>query len=141
MAHSSGRSDDVFKAGLERKVFTGPSKELWDKHDEIRAAFKELDPVLGSASARAYRAKARDLARRIRTMIVMEEKILYPNALKRLSDADGTYMGTLEMSGDVTDVRALEMSDADGTYMGMLEMSGDVTDVRALEGQLGLLDW
>lgn len=116
MAHSSGRSDDVFKAGLERKVFTGPSKELWGKHDEIRAAFKELDPVLGSASARAYRAKARDLARRIRSMIVMEEKILYPNALKRLSDADGTYLGTLEMSGDVT-------------------------DVRALEGQLGLLDW
>nr|HPG86838.1 PAS domain-containing protein [Spirochaetales bacterium] len=31
--------------------------------------------------------------------------------------------------------------DADGTYLGTLEMSGDATDVRALEGQRRLLDW
>ncbi len=73
---------------LEQKGFTGPSKVMWGKHDEIRAVFKELAETLASGNLPAARRQSRDLARRIRMMIFMEEKILFPNALKKLSDAD-----------------------------------------------------
>ncbi|HPE90392.1 MAG TPA: DUF438 domain-containing protein [Spirochaetia bacterium] len=87
VTHFERKENQLFPY-LERKGFTGPSKVMWGKHDEIRAAFRELDEARASANAKAYRAKARDLARRVRAMIFMEEKILFPNALKRLSDAE-----------------------------------------------------
>ena len=87
ITHFERKENQLFPY-LERKGFTGPSKVMWGKHDEIRAVFRELDAATGSAGSKAYRAKARDLARRIRAMIFMEEKILLPNALKRLSDAE-----------------------------------------------------
>jgi DUF438 domain-containing protein len=87
ITHYERKENQLFPF-LERSGFTGPSKVMWGKHDEIRAAFKALDSSLVAGDLRAARAGARDLARRVRTMIFMEEKILFPNALKRLSDAD-----------------------------------------------------
>lgn len=87
ITHYERKENQLFPF-LERSGFTGPSKVMWGKHDEIRAAFKALEAALASGEAGAARAGARDLARRVRTMIFMEEKILFPNALKRLSDAD-----------------------------------------------------
>ena len=73
---------------LERKGFTGPSKVMWGKHDEIRAAFRELDGARGSANAKAYRAKARDLARRVRARItsynVCYTKLLRPHGISSI---------------------------------------------------------
>jgi hypothetical protein len=73
---------------LERAGFTGPSKVMWGKHDEIREAFRGFEAVASSASRGEVKSKAKDIARRISTMMFMEEKILFPNAIKRLSDAD-----------------------------------------------------
>lgn len=73
---------------LERSGFTGPSKVMWAKHDEIRSAFKELDNSLEKKDEKKAKAVAKDLAHKIRTMIFMEEKILFPNALKRLSEEE-----------------------------------------------------
>jgi DUF438 domain-containing protein len=73
---------------LERTGFTGPSKVMWAKHDEIRASFKTLDEAVGACRAQAARKAARRLARAVRMMIFMEERILFPNALKRLTEAD-----------------------------------------------------
>ena len=61
---------------------------MWGKHDEIRAVFRALDQALADADVRRVRALARELSKRMRMMIFMEERILFPNALKRLSAAD-----------------------------------------------------
>jgi len=87
IVHFERKENQLFPY-LERVGFTGPSKVMWGKHDEIRAAFKALDEAVAAADAKAARPLARDLARSIRTMIFMEERILFPNALKRLSEAD-----------------------------------------------------
>lgn len=87
IVHYERKENQLFPY-LERTGFTGPSKVMWGKHDEIRSAFRDLDAALAAGDVRSARSKARDLARRVRTMIFMEERILLPNALKRLSDMD-----------------------------------------------------
>lgn len=87
IVHYERKENQLFPY-LERTGFTGPSKVMWGKHDEIRAAFRDLDAALQVNDLRSARAKARDLARRIRMMIFMEERILLPNALKRLTERD-----------------------------------------------------
>jgi DUF438 domain-containing protein len=87
IVHYERKENQLFPY-LERTGFTGPSKVMWGKHDEVRAAFKAVDEACKAGDARAARRSARDLARRVRAMIFMEERILFPNALKRLSEAD-----------------------------------------------------
>ena len=87
IVHYERKENQLFPF-LERTGFTGPSKVMWGKHDEIRATFRDLEKALEQADARTARRKARELARRVRMMIFMEEKILLPNALKRLSEAE-----------------------------------------------------
>jgi len=87
IVHYERKENQLFPY-LERTGFTGPSKVMWGKHDEIRAAFKAVDEACASGVLRQARKSARDLARRVRTMIFMEERILFPNALKRLSESD-----------------------------------------------------
>lgn len=85
--HYTRKENQLFPY-LERYGFTGPSKVMWGKHDEIRALFKEADAALDDSASKAYKAKARKLASQIKTMIFMEERILFPNALKRLTEKD-----------------------------------------------------
>jgi len=85
--HYTRKENQLFPF-LEKAGFTGPSKVMWGKHDEVRARFKSLADAAASGDARAARAEGRALARQLRMMIFMEERILFPNALKRLSDAD-----------------------------------------------------
>jgi DUF438 domain-containing protein len=87
IVHYERKENQLFPY-LERTGFTGPSRVMWGKHDEIRAAFKAVEEACAAGDARSARKGARDLARRVRTMIFMEERILFPNALKRLSEAD-----------------------------------------------------
>lgn len=101
IVHYERKENQLFP-WLERKGFTGPSKVMWGKHDEIRSQFKAVDRALrdlekaasasdrdaGKRSARAFRAEARNLAGRMRRMTFMEERILFPNALSRLSDSE-----------------------------------------------------
>lgn len=87
LTHYERKENQLFP-WLEKHGFTGPSKVMWGKHDEIRAAFKEARAALQAPDARRARAAARDLARRVRVMLFMEERILYPNAFSRLSEAE-----------------------------------------------------
>lgn len=87
IVHYTRKENQLFPF-LERAGFTGPSKVMWGKHDEIRSAFKALAQAIEDADSRSARRLARDLARRVRMMIFMEERILFPNALKRLTEAD-----------------------------------------------------
>ena len=87
IVHFERKENQLFPF-LGKAGFTGPSKVMWGKHDEIRASFKELEGAIGHADTPSARKQARDLARSVRMMLFMEEKILFPNALKRLTDAD-----------------------------------------------------
>lgn len=62
---------------LEKVGFTGPSKVMWAKHDEIRSMIKDR-------STQNYK----DLLNAIEDMIFKEESILFPTSLKKLSTTD-----------------------------------------------------
>jgi len=47
----------------------------------------------------------------------------------------------IEMGGKFLHIRYFPMYDASGAYKGCLEMTQDVTGIRALQGQRRLLDW
>jgi DUF438 domain-containing protein len=47
----------------------------------------------------------------------------------------------IEMKGTFVHIRYFALRDAGGTYRGCLEVSQDVTGIRALEGEQRLLDW
>jgi DUF438 domain-containing protein len=69
---------------LEQKGFTGPSKVMWAKHNEIRSKIKECEELLageGMGSIKSFYP----LFTAIQKMIFMEEKILFPTALKKLT--------------------------------------------------------
>jgi DUF438 domain-containing protein len=89
--HYARKENQLFPY-LERKGFTAPTKVMWGKDDEIRdllrGAREALATASGRAGARAFLSAARPLAQAIRRMIFMEERILFPNALRRLSERD-----------------------------------------------------
>jgi hypothetical protein len=71
---------------LEQVEFTGPSKVMWGKHDEIRAQLREFENAFDQGDWKRFSAAGRGLLRALRRMIFMEEKILFPAALKKLSE-------------------------------------------------------
>ncbi len=73
---------------LERAGFTGPSKVMWGKHDEIRELFRNFENAYTADNKALAKRTVRTLVHKARMMIFMEEKILFPNALRRLSSRD-----------------------------------------------------
>ncbi len=69
---------------LERANFTGPSKVMWGKHDEIRAQLRDLETAYREQDWGRFTSVGRGLLRAIRRMIFMEEKILFPTSLKKI---------------------------------------------------------
>jgi len=89
--HYTRKENQLFP-WLEKQGFTGPSKVMWAKHDEIRALLKDASAALEAGEARAFRSRARALAGAVRRMIFMEERILFPEADRRLSGLDWAAM-------------------------------------------------
>jgi DUF438 domain-containing protein len=71
---------------LEQVEFTGPSKVMWGKHDEIRTQLREFTNAFEQEDWNRFAVLGRGLLRAARRMIFMEEKILFPAALKKLSE-------------------------------------------------------
>ena len=71
---------------LEQTGFTGPSKVMWGKHDEIRAQLRECESALGAGEWKRLKSTGRSVLRAIKRMIFMEERILFPTAMKKLTD-------------------------------------------------------
>ncbi|HWR13120.1 MAG TPA: DUF438 domain-containing protein [Rectinemataceae bacterium] len=81
--HYARKENQLFPY-LEKHDFTGPSRVMWGKHDEIKALFRDAKDALDS-KPRAFLFVARTLAMKIQKMIFMEEHILMPEAERRLS--------------------------------------------------------
>lgn len=84
--HYARKENQLFPY-LEKQGFTGPSRVMWGKHDEIRALFKDARDALGG-EPRAFGRIARSLAAKVQKMIFMEERILIPEARRRLSERE-----------------------------------------------------
>lgn len=89
------RKENILFALLERTGFTGPSKVMWAVHDDIRRGWKALHALLAQedvAAAGDLAARIAEifepLAHAIREMVYKENKILFPAALERLTEAD-----------------------------------------------------
>ncbi len=84
--HYARKENQLFPY-LENVGFTGPSKVMWGKHNEIRDLFKEAQLQYTSGDVRRLRQTVGELRRKIRQMIFMEHKILFPTAMRKLTDA------------------------------------------------------
>ncbi len=84
--HYTRKENQLFPF-LEKHGFTGPSRVMWGKHDEIRAAIKETQAALDKGAGK-FRSLAKSLAAKISRMIFMEEHILIPEATRKLSERE-----------------------------------------------------
>ncbi|OIO04727.1 MAG: PAS domain S-box protein [Elusimicrobia bacterium CG_4_10_14_0_2_um_filter_56_8] len=78
------RKEQLLFPYLEKAGFSGPSKVMWGKHDEIRGLFKT---ALGAGPEEFPEAASR-LLEEVDGMILKEEGILFPSSLERLKPAD-----------------------------------------------------
>jgi len=90
IVHYTRKENQLFPY-LEKKEFTGPSRVMWGKHDEIRALFKEARRKVEQNDPSAI-GSLHPLAGKIRRMIFMEEHILIPEAVRRLSDEEWAHI-------------------------------------------------
>ncbi len=72
--HYTILENQLFPA-LEKVGFTGPSQVMWAKHDEIRDLLKKQDLKIID-----------ELLTEIKELVFKEENILFPTALKKLSE-------------------------------------------------------
>ena len=87
------RKENILFPFLERYEFTGPSKVMWGKHDEIRDLLREsldhLPKLKEESEIENYRKRYIDpLVEEVEGMIFKEESILLPTSLEKLSVAE-----------------------------------------------------
>jgi len=71
---------------LEDVNFTGPSRVMWGKQDEIRVMFKEIDTAFSDEDMKLLKGHIARLTKALTGMIFMEEKILFPTAMRKLPE-------------------------------------------------------
>jgi DUF438 domain-containing protein len=84
------RKENILFPFLERHDFSGPSKVMWGKHDEIRDLIRESRDHLKKLNAVDEIKEYRDrfiapLFEEVEGMIFKEESILFPTSLEKLS--------------------------------------------------------
>lgn len=85
--HYARKENQLFPA-LEAKGFTGPTKVMWGKHDEIRGRLKKIAESLAAGEIAGLKDRFGDLHSAVKKMIFLEEKILFPTATRKLKTAD-----------------------------------------------------
>jgi uncharacterized protein len=84
------RKENLLFPYLEQKGFEGPSSVMWGVDNEIRAQMKQFTQYIQGDSPDPEEAQSQfeTLSTDIREMIYKEEKILFPEALERLSEKE-----------------------------------------------------
>jgi DUF438 domain-containing protein len=82
------RKENLLFPFLEQHGVSGPSSVMWAQHDEIRSQARAFQAALGAGDAAGIRAAFDTMAANMRSMVYKEENILYPTALKVLTDAE-----------------------------------------------------
>ena len=75
---------------MEKYGFEGPSKVMWGVHNDIRKAIRNLQSLMNSdpLDLETVDAEYLDMAKAVRDMFYKEEKVLLPESMNRLSQAD-----------------------------------------------------
>jgi uncharacterized protein len=84
------RKENLLFPYLEKKGFEGPSTVMWGVDNEIREQIRRFTTILNDADPNQSEAARLfvEMAENIREMIYKEEKILFPEALSRLSESE-----------------------------------------------------
>jgi uncharacterized protein len=82
------RKENLLFPFLEKHGVSGPTQVMWGIHDQIRDQAKAFQAALQSGDAGEIKATYAELEKNMRSMFYKEENILYPTALKMLSDAE-----------------------------------------------------
>lgn len=85
--HYTRKENQLFPF-LEKKGFSGPSKVMWGKHDEIRNLFKQFETLFKNEDWSELKNTAKKLSSAIKGMIFKEERILFPTAMRKLTEKD-----------------------------------------------------
>ncbi|WP_227765910.1 DUF438 domain-containing protein [Zhaonella formicivorans] len=73
---------------LEKHDVSGPSKVMWQFHDDVRALFKEVNIALANNEKDKFLPALEQLLTTISEMIYKEENILFPMSLEKLSEEE-----------------------------------------------------
>lgn len=73
---------------LEQKGWNGPSQGMWSFHDNLREQFRLLRKKIAKGEYKDVAADARFLTSGIHRLLLIEEDVLFPNALEILSEKD-----------------------------------------------------
>ena len=84
------RKENILFPYLEKKGFEGPSTVMWGVDNEIRAQMKQFKEAIADPNSDPTEVSVQftKMATDIREMIYKEEKILFPEALQRLSEQE-----------------------------------------------------
>lgn len=98
------RKEQLLFPYLEKYGFTGPSKVMWGKHNEVRDMLKraltELEALTGPGGVAVYTSAALfPLLDEVDGMIFKEENILFPASLEKLQPAD--WVSILKQSDEI----------------------------------------
>ena len=85
--HYVRKENQLFPA-LERNAFSGPSKVMWSVHNEIRDWIRVCRFAIAQSDATQLADQGLHLVRMVTEMIAKEEKILYPTALRLLTEEE-----------------------------------------------------
>lgn len=85
--HYTRKENQLFPF-LEKKGFSGPSKVMWGKHDEVRKLLKQTEKIFNDKNRGDLKKIGKKLSGEIKGMIFKEEKILFPTAMKKLNQED-----------------------------------------------------
>jgi hypothetical protein len=82
------RKENLLFPFLEKHGVSGPSSVMWAIHDDVRAQLKALRQALADGQAASAKQLLGPLANTIRQLFFKEENILYPTALKVLTEGE-----------------------------------------------------
>ncbi len=84
------RKENLLFPFLEKKNFEGPSQVMWGVDNEIRAQIKAFTQHINGDEPEVEEATSQllELSQNIQEMIYKEEKILFPEALNRLTEGE-----------------------------------------------------
>jgi len=85
--HYVRKENQLFPA-LEVKKFTGPTKVMWGKHDEIREHFRQTEKLLQARELEKFYKQVKTLISAIKKLMFLEEKILFPTAARKLTNLE-----------------------------------------------------
>ncbi len=85
--HYTRKENQLFPF-LENKGFSGPPKVMWGKHNEIRNLLKQIETSFKNEDWNELKNTIKEFSSAVKGMIFKEEKILFPTAMRKLTEKD-----------------------------------------------------